>query len=228
MFYVIHCYKYRHFFGFFRNFAEIKLKCIMAITIKAKFKCSSEKISQVPKDDLKDIAFIGRSNVGKSSLVNMLTGIKNLAKVSGTPGKTKLINHFLINDSWYLVDLPGYGYAKVSKTERGEFSKIITDYVLKCEKMHFLFVLVDSRLEPQKIDLKFIELLGENGIPFGIIFTKTDKLSQAQLNRSIAAYKKTLSEMWEELPPMLTSSSEKGSGREEILAFIEECLSVNE
>lgn len=224
MFYVIHCYKYRHFFGFFRNFAEIKLKCIMAITIKAKFKCSSEKISQVPKDDLKDIAFIGRSNVGKSSLVNMLTGVKNLAKVSGTPGKTKLINHFLINDSWYLVDLPGYGYAKVSKTERGEFSKIITDYILKCEKMHFLFVLVDSRLEPQKIDLKFIELLGENGIPFGIIFTKTDKLSQAQLNRSIAAYKRTLAEMWEELPPMLTSSSEKGSGREEILTFIEECL----
>ena len=197
----------------------------MAITIKAKFKCSSEKISQVPKDDLKDIAFIGRSNVGKSSLVNMITGVKNLAKVSGTPGKTKLINHFLINDSWYLVDLPGYGYAKVSKTARGEFSKIITDYVLKCEKMHFLFVLVDSRLEPQKIDLSFIELLGENGIPFGIIFTKTDKLSQAQLNRSIATYKKRLSEMWEELPPMLTSSSEKGAGREEILAFIEECLS---
>ena len=196
----------------------------MAITIKAKFKCSSEKISQVPKDDLKDIAFIGRSNVGKSSLVNMLTGVKNLAKVSGTPGKTKLINHFLINDSWYLVDLPGYGYAKVSKTARGEFSKIITDYVLKCEKMHFLFVLVDSRLEPQKIDLSFIELLGENGIPFGIIFTKSDKLSQAQLNRSIATYKKTLSEMWEELPPMLTSSSEKGQGREEILSFIEECL----
>ena len=197
----------------------------MAITIKAKFKCSSEKISQVPKDDLKDIAFIGRSNVGKSSLVNMITGVKNLAKVSGTPGKTKLINHFLINDSWYLVDLPGYGYAKVSKTARGEFSKIITDYVLKCEKMHFLFVLVDSRLEPQKIDLSFIELLGENGIPFGIIFTKTDKLSQAQLNRSIATYKKRLSEMWEELPPILTSSSEKGAGREEILAFIEECLS---
>ena len=197
----------------------------MAITIKAKFKCSSEKISQVPKDDLKDIAFIGRSNVGKSSLVNMITGVKNLAKVSGTPGKTKLINHFLINDSWYLVDLPGYGYAKVSKSARGEFSKIITDYVLKCEKMHFLFVLVDSRLEPQKIDLNFIELLGENGIPFGIIFTKTDKLSQAQLNRSIATYKKRLSEMWEELPPILTSSSEKGAGREEILAFIEECLS---
>ena len=196
----------------------------MAITIKAKFKCSSEKISQVPKDDLKDIAFIGRSNVGKSSLVNMLTGVKNLAKVSGTPGKTKLINHFLINDSWYLVDLPGYGYAKVSKTERGEFSKIITDYVLKCEKMHFLFVLVDSRLEPQKIDISFLELLGENGIPFGIIFTKTDKLSQAQLNRNVTAYKKRLLEQWEELPPMLLSSSEKGSGREEILSFIEACL----
>ncbi len=211
---------------FFVTLPKLNLKYIMAITIKAKFKCSSEKISQVPKDNLKDIAFIGRSNVGKSSLVNMITGVKNLAKVSGTPGKTKLINHFLINDSWYLVDLPGYGYAKVSKTARGEFSKIITDYVLKCEKMHFLFVLVDSRLEPQKIDLSFIELLGENGIPFGIIFTKTDKLSQAQLNRSIATYKKRLSEMWEELPPMLTSSSEKGSGREEILTFIEECLAT--
>lgn len=194
------------------------------ITIKAKFKCSSERISQVPKDDLKDIAFIGRSNVGKSSLVNMLTGIKGLAKVSGTPGKTRLINHFLINDSWYLVDLPGYGYARVSKSTRGEFSKLITDYVLKCEKMHFLFVLVDSRLEPQRIDLNFINLLGQNGIPFGIIFTKADKLSQAQLNRNIKAYQATLAEQWEELPPMLISSSEKGRGREEILAFIEDCL----
>ena len=196
----------------------------MAITIKAKFKCSSERISQVPKDDFKDIAFIGRSNVGKSSLVSMLTGIKGLAKVSGTPGKTKLINHFTINDSWYLVDLPGYGYARVSKSTRGEFSKIITDYVLKCEKLHFLFVLVDSRLEPQKIDLNFIELLGQNGIPFGIIFTKADKLSQAQLNRSITTYKRTLAEQWEELPPMLVSSSEKGTGREEILTFIDELL----
>lgn len=196
----------------------------MAITIKAKFKCSSERISQVPKDDLKDIAFIGRSNVGKSSLVNMLTGIKGLAKVSATPGKTRLINHFLINDSWYLVDLPGYGYARVSKSTRGEFSKLITDYVLKCQKMHFLFVLVDSRLEPQKIDLSFIELLGQNGVPFGIIFTKADKLSQAQLNRSITTFKCTLAEQWEELPPMFISSSEKGRGRDEILAFIEEAL----
>ena len=196
----------------------------MAITIKAKFKCSSEKISQVPKDEFKDIAFIGRSNVGKSSLVNMLTNNKGLAKVSSTPGKTKLINHFLINDSWYLVDLPGYGYARVSKTERGEFSKLITDYVLKCEKMHFLFVLVDSRLEPQKIDMRFIEMLGENGIPFGIIFTKADKLSQAQLNRNIKNYKQILGQQWEELPPMFTSSSEKGTGRDEILTFIEEAL----
>ena len=199
----------------------------MAVNIKAKFKCSSEKISQVPKDNLKDIAFIGRSNVGKSSLVNMITGVNSLAKVSGTPGKTKLINHFIINDSWYLVDLPGYGYARVSKSTRGEFSKLITDYVLKCEKMHYLFVLVDSRLEPQKIDLRFIELLGENGIPFGIIFTKADKLSQAQLNRNVKNYKQTLSEQWEELPPMFISSSEKGTGREEIIGFIEECLANN-
>ena len=191
---------------------------------KAEFKCSSEKISQVPKDDLRDFAFIGRSNVGKSSLVNMLTNRKGLAKVSSTPGKTRLINHFCINNSWYLVDLPGYGYARVSKNKRGEFSKIILDYVLKCEKMHFLFVLVDSRLEPQTIDLKFIELLGENGVPFGIIFTKADKLSASQLRRSVERYSAVLSEQWEELPPMFTSSSEKGVGRDEILGIIEKCL----
>ncbi|MBP3455208.1 MAG: YihA family ribosome biogenesis GTP-binding protein [Alistipes sp.] len=191
---------------------------------KAVFKCSSERISQVPKDDLRDVAFIGRSNVGKSSLINMLTGNKSLAKVSGTPGKTRLINHFLINDSWYLVDLPGYGYAKVSRTTRGEFSKLITDYVLKCEKMHYLFVLVDSRLEPQRIDLRFIEMLGREGIPFGIIFTKTDKISQAELSRNVKAYRAVLSEQWEELPTMLFSSSEKGRGREDILDHIEKCL----
>lgn len=191
---------------------------------KAEFKCSSEKISQVPKDDLRDFAFIGRSNVGKSSLVNMLTNHKGLAKVSATPGKTRLINHFCINNSWYLVDLPGYGYARVSKNKRGEFSKIILDYVLKCEKMHFLFVLLDSRLDPQAIDLKFIEMLGENGVPFGIIFTKSDKLSAAQLRRSVERYSKVLAEQWEELPPMFTSSSEKGVGRDEILDFIEKCL----
>ena len=163
----------------------------MQIT-KAEFKCSSERISQVPKDDLKDIAFIGRSNVGKSSLINMLTARTGLAKVSGTPGKTRLINHFRINDAWYLVDLPGYGYARTSKTQRSEFSKLITDYVIKCEKMHFLFVLADIRLEPQKIDLRFIEMLGENGIPFGIIFTKADKLSKTQREKSVERFRTAL------------------------------------
>ena len=191
---------------------------------KAIFKCSSERISQVPKDSLRDIAFIGRSNVGKSSLINMLTQHGGLAKVSATPGKTRLINHFLINNSWYLVDLPGYGYARTSKSQRGAFSKIITDYIFKCEKMHFLFVLVDIRLEPQKIDLEFINLLGENGIPFGLIFTKADKLSAAQRKRSIEHYTAVLSEEWEELPPYFVSSSERGVGREEILDFIEKCL----
>ena len=192
--------------------------------VKAEFKCSSERISQVPKDALRDVAFIGRSNVGKSSLINMLTRHKGLAKVSSTPGKTKLINHFLINKSWYLVDLPGYGYARTSKRTQEGFAKIITDYVFKCEKMHYLFVLVDSRLEPQRIDLEFIELLGEHGVPFGIIFTKCDKQSATQTQRAVTAYKKRLAEQWEELPPMLVSSSEKGTGREEILAFIDEAL----
>ena len=191
---------------------------------KAIFKCSSERISQVPKDNLRDIAFIGRSNVGKSSLINMLTNHTGLAKVSATPGKTRLINHFCINNSWYLVDLPGYGYARTSKQLRGSFSKIITDYIFKCEKMHFLFVLVDIRLEPQKIDLEFITLLGEHGIPFGLIFTKADKLSKAQRERSIARYAETLSEQWEELPPHFVSSSERSIGRDEILNFIEKCL----
>lgn len=193
---------------------------------KAEFRCSSEKIAQVPKDDLRDIAFIGRSNVGKSSLINMLTGRKGLAKVSGTPGKTRLVNHFRIDDAWYLVDLPGYGYARTSKAVRSDFSKLITDYVLRCERLHFLFVLVDARLEPQKIDLRFIELLGMNGIPFGLIFTKADKLSKAQLERSLSRYRDVLREQWEELPPMLISSSEKGTGREEILAYIDHCLSL--
>ncbi|MDE7304917.1 MAG: ribosome biogenesis GTP-binding protein YihA/YsxC [Alistipes sp.] len=191
---------------------------------KAEFKCSSERITQVPKDDLRDIAFIGRSNVGKSSLINMLTGRTGLAKVSGTPGKTRLINHFRIDEAWYLVDLPGYGYARTSKSQRDDFSKLITDYVLRCEKLHFLFVLVDARLEPQKIDLRFIEMLGRNGVPFGIIFTKADKLSQTQVRRSIDRYRAALAEQWEEFPPMLVSSSAKGTGREEILTFIGECL----
>ncbi len=191
---------------------------------KAEFRCSSERISQVPKDDLRDIAFIGRSNVGKSSLINMLTGRTSLAKVSGTPGKTRLINHFRIDDRWYLVDLPGYGYARTSKRQRDDFSKIITDYVLRCEKLHFLFVLVDIRLEPQRIDLRFIEMLGENGVPFGIVFTKADKLSKSQAQRSVERFRAALAEQWEEFPPMFVSSSSKGTGRDEILAFVGECL----
>lgn len=154
----------------------------------------------------------------------MLTGVKGLAKVSATPGKTRFINHFLINGSWYLVDLPGYGYARVSKTQRSGFAQIILDYILRCERMHYLFVLVDSRLEPQKIDLQFIELLGQNGIPFGIIFTKCDKLSAAKTSRNVETYRRTLSEQWEELPPMFMSSSASGAGRDQILQYIEDCL----
>ncbi len=191
---------------------------------QAKFKCSSERIGQVPRDEMKDIAFIGRSNVGKSSLINMLTGHSGLAKVSGTPGKTRLINHFLIDNSWYLVDLPGYGYARTSKSLRDDFAKIITDYVFKCEKLHFLFVLVDSRLEPQRIDLQFIEMLGQNGIPFGIIFTKCDKLSATQAKKSVENYSKVLLEQWEELPPMFRSSSKSTAGRDQIIDYIENIL----
>lgn len=198
--------------------------CGMMQIRKAEFKCSSERVSQVPNDDLRDVAFIGRSNVGKSSLINMLTNRQGLAKVSGTPGKTRLINHFVIDNTWYLVDLPGYGYARTSKSMREEFSKLITNYVLKCEKMHFLFVLIDIRLEPQKIDLRFIEMLGDNGIPFGIIFTKADKLSKAQAGRSVALFEKSLAEQWDELPPMFVSSAEKAEGRDEILNFIGDCL----
>lgn len=195
----------------------------MQIT-RAEFKCSSAQLAQVPSDALPDFAFIGRSNVGKSSLINTLTGRNSLAKVSGTPGKTRLINHFLINSQWYLVDLPGYGYARTSKSQREDFSRLILDYVLRCERMHFLFVLLDSRLEPQAIDLRFIRLLGEHGVPFGLVFTKTDKLSRAQLDRSLDRYRRTLAEEWEELPPIFTSSSLRGSGREEILDFIGQCL----
>ncbi len=195
----------------------------MQIT-KAQFKCSSERVSQIPKDELRDFAFIGRSNVGKSSLINMLTGHSGLAKVSGTPGKTRLINHFLINNEWYLVDLPGYGYARASKSVRGAFSKIITTYVTRARKMYYLFVLIDSRLEPQKIDMEFIEMLGEKGIPFGIIFTKGDKLSKNQLQKSIDRFKNNMLELWEELPPMFVTSSEKRMGKEEVLNFIGACL----
>ncbi len=190
----------------------------------AEFQCSSQKVSQCPAGEMREFAFIGRSNVGKSSLINMLTQRPGLAKVSGTPGKTRLINHFIINGQWALVDLPGYGYAKVSRKERSGFSSLITSYILNREQLYYLFVLVDARHEPQKIDLEFIRFLGEHGVPFGIVFTKADKLSQAQLNRNIDTYSKTLTEEWEELPRMFVTSSEKGRGRDEILDFIENCI----
>lgn len=190
----------------------------------AKFICSSTNLSQIPEDALPEFAFIGRSNVGKSSLINMLTQQSGLAKVSGTPGKTKLINHFLINDRWYLVDLPGYGYAQVSKREREQFRSMIKKYITQSENMHFLFVLVDSRHNPQKNDLDFINMLGEEGIPFGVVFTKSDKISQRDISKNINQYKNTLHKTWTELPPLFVTSSEKRKGREEIMEFISYCL----
>ncbi|MCC8034569.1 MAG: ribosome biogenesis GTP-binding protein YihA/YsxC [Rikenellaceae bacterium] len=190
----------------------------------AVFKCSSQKVSQIPSDGLPEFAFIGRSNVGKSSLINMLTGRPALAKVSGTPGKTRLINHFLVNGNWYLVDLPGYGYARVSKGQREGFSKLITGYIKNSPQLVMLFVLVDSRLEPQKIDLEFINFLGENAIPFGIVFTKTDKLTPSKTKANIEAYSRMLLETWEELPPLFVTSSEKKLGRDQILGFIAGCM----
>jgi GTP-binding protein len=189
---------------------------------QADFICSSSKTEQCPQIKLPEYAFIGRSNVGKSSLINMLTGKKKLAKVSATPGKTRLINHFRINNSWYLVDLPGYGYAKASKTERGTFSKIIIDYIERREEMTLLFVLIDCRLEPQKIDIDFVNLLGENGVPFAIIFTKTDKLGKENLNKNIEIFKKTLLDFWDELPKIFYTSSETKAGRDDILDYIDE------
>lgn len=192
----------------------------------AEFKCSSQKLSQCPTEQMKEFAFIGRSNVGKSSLINMLTGRTSLAKVSGKPGKTRLINHFVINSEWALVDLPGYGYARASKSLRDEFSEIITSYILNREELVCLFVLIDSRLEPQKIDLRFLAFLGESGVPFTIIFTKSDKISQAQLNRNVKAFKAVMSEEWEELPEMFITSSETGKGRDEVLDYIEKLLTL--
>lgn len=191
--------------------------------MKTVFKFSSSKVSQIPYHGKPEFAFIGRSNVGKSSLINMLSESK-LAKVSATPGKTKLINHFLVDEKWWLVDLPGYGYARTSQTTRKEFSTLITDYVTKAKGLHFLFVLVDSRHEPLKIDLDFMQLLGREGVPFGVVFTKTDKQSQRLTNKNIDIYRQTLLQWWEELPPMFVTSSEKRQGRDEIIGFVEQCL----
>ena len=190
----------------------------------AEFVISNTKVELCPKGDLPEYAFIGRSNVGKSSLINMLTNRSKLAMTSATPGKTLLINHFLVNDSWWLVDLPGYGYARTSRNARESFTKIITDYVTAAPALHYLFVLIDSRHEAMKIDLEFLQMLGREGVPFGIVFTKSDKLSARQLRLNVEAYKRRLSEWWEELPNIFITSSEHRKGRDEILDFIEECL----
>lgn len=191
----------------------------------ARFVISNTDIRKCPSDGKPEYAFIGRSNVGKSSLINMLTGRNKLAMTSSTPGKTLLINHFIVNEEWYLVDLPGYGYSKRSKTQNEQLKKIISSYILYREPMTLLFVLLDCRHEPQKIDLEFIQWLGENGIPFSIIFTKADKLTRSALATNVSAYKKRLLEDWEELPPIFVTSSENALGREEVLQYIN---SINE
>lgn len=187
----------------------------------AEFEISNSRADQCPKNNIPEYAFIGRSNVGKSSLINMLTQRKGLAMTSSTPGKTMLINHFRINDEWYLVDLPGYGYAKRSKKDQEKLQNIISFYVLEREQLTNLFVLIDSRLKPQKIDLEFIEWLGENGVPFSIIFTKADKNKKGELRKNVDTFLATLREQWEELPPHFITSSESRLGREELLNYIE-------
>jgi GTP-binding protein len=189
---------------------------------QAEFITSSTKIDQCPQPDKAEYAFIGRSNVGKSSLINMLTGRRKLVKVSGSPGKTITINHFLINENWYLVDLPGYGFAKRSKSERAKWEKMIRSYILKRTNLLNVFLLVDARHEPQKLDIDFMEWLGASQIPFVIVFTKEDKLKKMQLENNLQAYKKRLRQNWEELPGLFVASSKSGLGKEEILNFIDE------
>ncbi|MBF1382864.1 ribosome biogenesis GTP-binding protein YihA/YsxC [Porphyromonas sp.] len=188
----------------------------------AEFVISNSRVEKCPTTGLPEYAFIGRSNVGKSSLINMLTARKGLAMTSQKPGKTQLINHFIINDAWYLVDLPGYGYARLGKDSRDSLRRMIEDYVLERKELVLLFVLLDCRHEPQKIDLEFIQWLGEEGVPFALVFTKADKLSKGRLAANIEAYKAKLREEWEELPPIFVTSSEERMGRDELLGYIEE------
>ena len=187
----------------------------------AEFVISNSQVSKCPTTGLPEYAFIGRSNVGKSSLINMLTGKKGLAMTSQKPGKTQLINHFIINGAWYLVDLPGYGYARLSKDGREKLKTMIEDYTLERKELVCLFVLVDSRHEPQKIDLEFIQWLGEEGVPFALVFTKADKLTKGRLAANLEAYKARLLEEWEELSPIFVTSSEQQLGRDELLSYIE-------
>ncbi len=186
----------------------------------ARFVVSNTEVAKCPQPDRPEYAFIGRSNVGKSSLINMLTNRKSLAKTSVKPGKTRLINHFIINEEWYLVDLPGYGYAKTAKSERRKWEKFINDYILKRENLYSLFVLINSRHQPQEIDLEFMEWLGISGIPFAIIFTKSDKLKDDELQLNLESYKSKMLETWESMPPWFVSSAVNGSVRDEILGYI--------
>ena len=188
----------------------------------AEFVISNSRVEKCPTTGLPEYAFIGRSNVGKSSLINMLTARKGLAMTSQKPGKTQLINHFIINDAWYLVDLPGYGYARLGKDSRDSLRRMIEDYVLERKELVLLFVLLDCRHEPQKIDLELIQWLGEEGVPFALVFTKADKLSKGRLAANVEAYKAKLHEEWEELPPIFVTSSEERMGRDELLGYIEE------
>lgn len=189
----------------------------------AEFVISNSDVDKCPKELLPEYAFIGRSNVGKSSLINMLTGRNSLAKTSGKPGKTQLINHFKINENWFLVDLPGYGYARVSKSTKETFQKFITDYFERREQLVCAFVLIDIRHEAQKIDLEFINYLGEIEVPFGIIFTKADKISRGKIEQHVAAYRKALlANNWEEMPQYFVTSSTEGTGREKVLEYIDE------
>jgi len=190
----------------------------------AVFIISNTDFRKCPESELPEFAFIGRSNVGKSSLINMLTSKKDLAKTSSKPGKTLLINHFLINQNFHIVDLPGYGYAKVSKTQREKMRKLIESYILLRPQLTNLFVLIDSRLEPQQIDLEFMEWLGENSVPFSIVFTKSDKQSAKKLTENIEKYRETLLETWKNLPPIFITSSEKKLGKEDILNYIEKIM----
>jgi len=188
---------------------------------QGRFLISNTDVKKCPAADRPEYAFIGRSNVGKSSLINMLVGQNSLAKVSVRPGKTQLINHFIVDESWYLVDLPGYGYAKISISVKEKFQQLISNYILNRENLYCLFVLIDVRHSPQKIDIEFITWLGENHIPFAIIFTKADKLGKVTVAQNVGAYSQELKKLWEELPSILVSSSLDGTGRDEIISFIE-------
>ena len=192
------------------------------IVKSAEFICSNTQVSKLPPPVKPEYAFIGRSNVGKSSLINMLTGKKGLAKTSQTPGKTQLINHFLINDDWYIVDLPGYGYARISKSKKEDWNKFIRTYLDKRESLQCVMVLIDSRLEPQKIDIEFCNWLGEKGLSFVLVFTKADKQSSIKTDQNVAKFKKALLATFEEVPPIFVTSSETQNGRDEVLGFIDE------